>query len=174
MQADCPSRLLRLSFFLVNFCESSLFFAKCKNQTSFIIGAGHVAIDMTLSLKVFRLPLRLTASSLASAHPFSHWMVMGLIVILCLLELGAYFTHGAIPVIASRAWAFMGIAYFAATAILIVGALLSDLWKRKFVFALLVISLGIMVFYGLGNIYHLPINYESAQQLDSFLKGQCP
>ena len=93
---------------------------------------------------------------------------MGLIVILCLLELGAYFTHGAIPVIASRAWALMGTAYFAATAILIVGALLSDLWKRQFVFALLVISLGIMVFYRLGNIYHLPINYESAQQLDSF------
>ena len=95
---------------------------------------------------------------------------MGLVVILCLLEVGAYFTHGVIPVIASRAWAFMGIAYFAATAILIVGALLSDLWKRQFVFALLVISLGIMVFYRLGNIYHLPINYESAQQLDSFLK----
>jgi len=125
---------------------------------------------MNISLKVFRLPIRVTTSLLSSAHRFSHWLIMGLIVILCLLELGAYFTHGVIPVIASRAWAFMGIAYFAATAILIVSALLSDLGKRKFVFALLVIGLGIMVFYGLGNIYHLQINYESAQQLVSFLK----
>ena len=63
-------------------------------------------------------------------------MIMGLIVILCLLELGAYFTHGAIPVIASRAWALMGIAYFSATAILIVGALLSDLWKSEICFCI--------------------------------------
>src|SRR4026208_679814 len=125
---------------------------------------------MNIFGKVFRLPTSLTASVLSSVQPFLHWLIMGLFVILCLLELGAYFTHGAIPVIASRAWAFMGIAYFAATGILIVGALLSDLWKRQFVFALLVISLGMMVFYKLGNIYHLPINYESAQQLDSFLK----
>jgi hypothetical protein len=97
-------------------------------------------------------------------------MILGLLVILSLLEIAAYRTHGAIPVIASRAWALMGIAYFAATAILIVGALLSDLWKRKFVFALLAIGLGIMVFYRLGNLYHLQINYESAQQLASFLK----
>jgi hypothetical protein len=125
---------------------------------------------MNIFVKVFRLPTRVTASLLSSVQPFAHWLIMALIVILCLLELRAYFTHGAIPVIASRAWAFMGIAYFAATVILIVGALLSDLWKRTFVFALLVISVGIMVFYRLGNIYHLPINYESAQQLDSFLK----
>src|SRR6266850_4057827 len=125
---------------------------------------------MNISHKLFRFPIRGTASLLSSAHPFSHWIIMGLIVILCLLELGAYFTHGAIPVIASRAWALMGIAYFAATALLIVGALLSDLRKRKFVFALLVIGLGIMVFYRLGDIYHLQINYESAQQLVSFLK----
>ncbi len=102
--------------------------------------------------------------------PLSHWMILDLLVILSLLEIKAYLTHGAIAVIASRAWALMGIAYFAATGILIVGALLSDLWKRKFVFALLVIALGIMVFYGLGDIYHLQINYEAAQQLASFLK----
>ena len=52
------------------------------------------------------------------------------------------------------------------------GSLLSDLRKRKFVFALLVIGLGIMIFYGLGNIYHLQVNYESAGQLASFLKYQ--
>ena len=69
-------------------------------------------------------------------------MILGLLVILSLLEIAAYFTHGAIPVIASRAWAFMGIAYFAATAILIVGALLSDLRKRKFVFAIAGYRLG--------------------------------
>jgi len=74
------------------------------------------------------------------------------------LKIAAYRTHGAIPVIASRAWALMGIAYFAATAILVVGALLSDLWKRKICLALLVIGLGIMVFYRLGDIYHLQIN----------------
>ena len=85
-------------------------------------------------------------------------------------EIAAYFTHGAIPVIASRAWAFMGIAYFAATATLIVGTLLSDLRKRTFFFAMLVIGLGIMVFYRLGDIYHLQINYELAEQLASFLK----
>ena len=125
---------------------------------------------MNIFLKPFRLPIRLTACLFSAANPLSHWMIIGLIVILCLLEIAAYFTHGAIPVIASRAWAFMGIAYFAATAILIVGALLSDLRRRKFVFALLVIGLGIMVFYRLGNIYHLQVNYESAEQLDSFLK----
>ena len=54
--------------------------------------------------------------------------------------------------------------------ILIVSSLLSDLRKRKCVFALLVIGLGIMVFYRLGDIYHLQINYESAKQLASFLK----
>src|SRR6478672_4628263 len=107
---------------------------------------------MNISPKVFRLPIRVTASLLSSAHRFSHWLIMGLIVILCLLELGAYRTQGVTSVIASRAWAFMGIAYFAATGILIVGALLRDLWKRKCVFALLVIGLGIMVFYRLGNI----------------------
>src|ERR1051325_872493 len=131
--------------------------------------AGHCYDRMSISYKLFRLPSRGTAL-LSSTHPFSHWMIMSLTIILCLLELGAYFTHGVIPVIASRAWAFMGIAYFAATAILIVGALLSDLWKRKFVFALLVIGLGIMVFYRLGDVYHLAINYESAQQIVSFLK----
>ena len=102
--------------------------------------------------------------------PLSHWLILGLLVILSFLELKAYRTHGAMPVIASRAWALMGIAYFAATGMLIVGSLLSDLRKRKFVFALLVIALGLMVFYRLGDIYHLQINYESAQQLASFLK----
>lgn len=125
---------------------------------------------MNIFLKLFRLPIRLTACLFAAANPLSHWMIPGLLVILPLLEIAAYLTHGAIPVIASRAWAFMGIAYFAATAILIVGALLSDLRKGKFVFALLVIGLGIMVFYRLGDIYHLQINYESAKELASFLK----
>jgi hypothetical protein len=97
-------------------------------------------------------------------------MIPGLLVTLCLLEISAYLTHGVLPVIASRAWAFMGIAYFTATTTLIVGALLRDLRRRNFVFALLVIGLGIMVFYGLGNIYHLQINYESAEELSSFLK----
>jgi len=97
-------------------------------------------------------------------------MIPGLLVILSVLEIAAYFTHGAIPVIASRIWAFMGIAYFAATATLIVSALLSDLRKRRFVFALLVTGLGMMVFYRLGDIYHLQINYESAEELATFLK----
>jgi hypothetical protein len=96
-------------------------------------------------------------------------MILGLLVILSLLEIAAYFTHGAIPVIASRAWVFMGIAYFAATAILVVRALLSDLRNRKFVFALLVIGLGLIVFYRLGDMYHLQVNYESAEELASLL-----
>ena len=125
---------------------------------------------MNIFLKLFRLPIRLTACLFSTTNPLSHWIILGLLVILSVLEIAAYLTHGAIPVIASRAWAFMGIAYFAATAILIVGALLSDLRKRKFVFALLVIGLGIMVFYRLGDMYHLQINYESAEQLASFLK----
>lgn len=120
---------------------------------------------MNIFLKLFRLPIRLTA-----ANPLSHWIIPGLLVILCLLEIAAYLTHGAIPVIASRAWAFMGISYFAATGIFILDALVSDLRKRKFGFALLVIGLGIVVFYRLGDIYHLQINYESAQELASFLK----
>src|ERR1700756_3005953 len=105
-----------------------------------------------------------------SSVPLSHWMILGLVVILCLLEIRAYFTQGVIPVIASRAWALMGVAYSAATAMLIGGSLLSDLRKGKCVFALLVIGLGIMVFYRLGDIYHLQVNYESAGQLASFLK----
>jgi hypothetical protein len=125
---------------------------------------------MNIFLKLFRLPTRRMAGLFFAANPSSHWMILGLLVILSLLEIAAYLTHGAIPVIASRAWAFMGIAYFAETAILIVGALLSDLRKRKFVFALLVIGLGIMVFHRLGDMYHLQINYESAQELTSFLK----
>src|SRR6478752_1873769 len=124
---------------------------------------------MNILLKLFRLPIRLTASLLSSANPLLHWMILGLLVMLSLLEIAAYLTHGAISVIASRAWAFMGIVYFAATAILIVGALLSDLRKRTFVFALLVIGLGMMVFYKLGDIYHLQINYESAEELATFL-----
>jgi hypothetical protein len=105
-----------------------------------------------------------------SSVPLSHWMILGLLVTLSLLEIAAYFTHGAIPVIASRAWALMGVTYFAATGMLIGGSLLSDLRKGKFVFALLVIGLGIMVFYRLGDIYHLQVNYESAGQLANFLK----
>jgi hypothetical protein len=97
-------------------------------------------------------------------------MILGLVIILCLLEVAAYRTQGMIPVIASRAWALMGVAYFATTGMLIVGSLLSDLRKGKFVFALLIIGLGTMVFYRLADIYHLQINYESAQQLASFLK----
>lgn len=97
-------------------------------------------------------------------------MILGLVVILCLLEIGAYRTHGVIPVIASRAWALMGVTYFAATGMLIGGSLLSDLRKGKVVFALLVVGLGIMVFYRLGDIYHLQVNYESAGELASFLK----
>ena len=69
-------------------------------------------------------------------------MILGLLVILSLLEIAAYLTHGAIPVIASRAWAFMGIAYFAATAILIVGALLSDLRKAEICFRIAGYRLG--------------------------------
>lgn len=125
---------------------------------------------MNSSLKLFRLPTRLTARLFSAAHHLSHWMIPGLLVILSLLEIAAYLTHGAIPVVASRAWALMGIAYFAATWILLVGALVSDLRKRQFVFALLVIGLGIMVFYRLGDMYHLQINYESAKELATFLK----
>lgn len=125
---------------------------------------------MNNSLKVFRLPIRVTACLFSLANRFSHWMILGLVVILCLLEIGAYLTQGVIPVIASRAWALMGVTYFAATGMLIGGSLLSDLRKGKVVFALLVIGLGIMVFYRLGDIYHLEINYESAGQLASFLK----
>ena len=124
---------------------------------------------MNIFLKLFRLPIRLTDSLFSAATPLSHWIILGLLVILSLLEIAAYLTHGAIPVIASRAWVFLGLAYFAETTILIAGALLSDLRKRNFVFALLVIGLGIMVFYRLGDIYHLQVNYESAEQLASFL-----
>jgi hypothetical protein len=124
---------------------------------------------MNSFLKSFHFPIRLTGW-FSAANRLSRWMIPGLLVILSLLETAAYFTHGPIPVIASRAWAFMGIGYFAATAILIIGALLSDLRKRRFVFALLVIGLGIMVFHRLGDIYHLQINYESAEELATFLK----
>src|SRR4051812_1080942 len=124
---------------------------------------------MNLFPTLFRVPTRLTAYLSFPAQLLSHWIIAGLLVTLCLLEIAAYLTHGAFSVIASRAWAFMGIAYFTATAILIVGALLRDLRRRNFVFALLVIGLGIMVFYRLGNIYHLQINYESAEELASFL-----
>ena len=126
--------------------------------------------SMNNSLKVFRLPITVTACLFSLANRFSHWMILGLVVILCLLEIGAYLTQGVIPVIASRAWALMGVTYFAVTGMLIGGSLLSDLRKRKVVFALLVIGLGIMVFYRLGDIYHLEINYESAGQFASFLK----
>ena len=104
------------------------------------------------------------------AKAFSHWIILGLVVILCLLEIGAYRIQGELAVIASHAWAVMGVAYFTATAVLIVGSLLSDWWKGKFVFTLLVIGLAIMVYYRLGDMYHLQINYESASQLASFLK----
>ena len=120
-------------------------------------------------LKQFSLPTTLTAWY-SAANGLSPWTISGVLVILSFLEIAAYFTHGAISVVASRIWAFMGIAYFGATAILIVGALLSDLRKRRFVFALLVIGLGLMVFYRLGDIYHLQINYESAEELATFLK----
>jgi hypothetical protein len=119
---------------------------------------------------MFRLPIRKMVCLSSLAHRFSHWMILGLVIILCFLEVGAYRTQGVIPVIASRAWALMGVAYFATTGMLIGSALLSDLRKGKFVFALLVIGLGTLVFYRLGDIYHLQINYESAQQLASFLK----
>ena len=112
----------------------------------------------------------MTVCLFSLAQRLSHWMILGLVVILCLLEIGAYRTQGVIPVIASRAWALMGVAYFATTGMLIARSLLSDLRKGKFVLALLVIGLGTMVFYRLGDIYHLQINYESAQQLASFLK----
>ena len=125
---------------------------------------------MNISLKLFRLPIRLTARLFSAAKPLPHWMMLGLVVILCLLETAAYRTHGAFPVIASRAWALMGVAYFGATGMLIAGSLLSDLRRRSCVFAILVVALGIMVFYRLGNVYHLQVNYESAQQLVSFLK----
>src|SRR3954468_805596 len=124
---------------------------------------------MNLFPTLFRLPTRLTAYLSFPAQLLSHWIIAGLLVTLCLLEIAAYLTHGAFSVIASRAWAFMGIAYFTATAILLVGALLRDLRRRNFVFALLVIGLGVMVFYRLGDIYHLQINYESAEELASFL-----
>jgi hypothetical protein len=103
------------------------------------------------------------------AKLFPHWIVLSLVVILCLLEIGAYRTRGVLPVIASRVWALMGVAYFATTATLIVGSLLGDLRKRKWYFALLLIGLAIMVFYRLGDMYHLQINYESSKQLASFL-----
>jgi hypothetical protein len=124
---------------------------------------------MNSFLKSFHFPMRLTGW-FSAANRLSHWMIPGLLLVLSVLEIAAYFTHGAISVIASRVWAFMGIAYFAATAILFVGALLTDLWKRRFVFALLVVGLGIMVFYRLGDIYHLQINYESAEELATVLK----
>ena len=126
---------------------------------------------MNIFVKLFRLPIRLTTCLASAANPLSHWIIPGLLVILSLLKIAVYLTHGAIPVIASRAWAFMYSPIFAATGILILGnVLVSDLRKRKFGFALLVIGLGIMVFYRLGDIYHLQINYESAQELESFLK----
>lgn len=124
---------------------------------------------MNPSIKLFRVPIRLAARLFAAAKPVSHWIILGLLVILSVLEIRAYFTHGRLPVIASRAWALMGITYCAATAILIVGALVSDLQKWRLAFALLMIGSGMIVFYGLGNIYHLQINYESAQQVVSFL-----
>jgi len=125
---------------------------------------------MNIFVKLFRLPIRLTTCLASAANPLSHWIIAGLLVTLSILEIAAYLTHGAIPVIASRAWAFMGISYFAATGILILDALVTDLGKRKFGFALLVIGLGMMVFYRLGDIYHLQINYESAEELATFLK----
>ena len=95
---------------------------------------------------------------------------MSLLVLLCLLEIGAYFTRGLLPVVASRAWALMGVAYFAATAALVVGSLLSDLRNRRWLFALLLIGVALIVFYKLGNWHHLQINYESSKQVASFLK----
>ena len=124
---------------------------------------------MNTSVKVSRWPIGVTDRLLSWAKPFSHWMILGLVVVLCLLEIGAYFTRGVLPVIASRAWALMGVTYFAATGMLVVGSLLSDLRKGKCFFATLVIGLAIMVFYRLGDMYHLQINYESAKQLASFL-----
>ena len=104
-------------------------------------------------------------------RPSSHWIIMSVAVVLCFLELGAYRFQGLSSVIASRAWALLGVAYFAATGMLIGRSLFSDLRKGKYIFALLVIGLGVMVFYRLGDIHHLQVNYESAQQLASFLES---
>src|SRR5205809_6650741 len=98
---------------------------------------------MNNSLKVFRLPIRVTACLFSLAHRFSHWLILGLVVILCLLEIGAYLSQGVIPVIASRAWALMGVSYFAATGVSTGGSLLSDCRRAKVVCALLVIGLAL-------------------------------
>lgn len=103
------------------------------------------------------------------AKPVSHWIILGLIALLCLLEIGAYLTSGLLPCIASRVWAMMGVAYFATTAGLIVRSLVSDLRTGRYFFACLLVGLGFMVFYRLGDLHHLQINYESAKQVASFL-----
>ena len=113
--------------------------------------------------------MAVVARWLSRVRPFSHWITLGLVVALCLLEVGAYFTPGLLPVVAGRVWALMGVAYFAATAVLIVGSLLKDLRNGKFLFALVFIGVATMVFYKLGNLHHQQINYESAKQLASFL-----
>jgi hypothetical protein len=123
---------------------------------------------MNSSVKTSERPTEVTTRLFSRAKPFSHWAILGLAVILCLLEVGAYLTRGALPIIASRVWALMGVAYFAATAVLIVGSLIRDLRTGRYLFALLLIGVGVVVFYKLGNLHHLQINYESSKQVASF------
>jgi hypothetical protein len=131
-------------------------------------GYGSGADSMNASSEISDRPTGVTAHLFSRAKPFSHWIMLGLVVLLCLLEIGAYRTHGALPVIASRVWALMGVGYFAATAVLIVSSLIRDLRTGRYLFALLLIAVGMLVFYKLGNFHHLQINYESSKQVASF------
>ena len=117
--------------------------------------------SMNNSLKVFHLPIRVTACLFWLANRFSHWLTLGLVVIRAFSKLGLILTQGVDPCYRQPSMGIDGRDLFRSHRdVNRGGSLLSDVRKGKVVFALLVIGLGIMVFYRLGDIYHLQVNYE--------------
>jgi hypothetical protein len=92
-------------------------------------------------------------------------------VIIVILELLAYQLHGIFSWLAGRIWLVMGFWYFLGLTYIVIRTLGKDIKERR-LFSLVTIGIiTFFIFYGVGNLQLLHVNYESVLQVPTGLKA---
>jgi len=102
-----------------------------------------------------------------ATKPITHHQSVSLLIgalILALLEITAYLQKSLFSFVAGRAWAILGLLYFISSLQLIIAAIKTDISEKNYIGFIAVAAVSFFVFYGIGNVNIINLNYEACQQ----------
>jgi len=104
-------------------------------------------------------------------RPWSTWWLVTGAAAVCLLEVAAYVVGGWVAWLAARVWVASSVVFGLACLAVVARVLVQDLRKLRLTSLALVAVTAFVAFWGVGNVEHLIVNGEAAQEVAVGMEG---